>query len=328
MPLLQKTPLNKMNNFAPTCDRDSWVKRQALMNKVRRFFENRGVLEVETPVLSAAGGTDPQLDYFEVEGKRFMMTSPEFHMKRLLAAGFGDIFQITKSFRKDEFGAHHNNEFSMVEWYRVGMPQEKLMDEVEALVSEIIGKPINARRTRWIDAFKNYAGVNPLTASGEEFAAACTAREIPLPADGTAMSREDWWDYLMVFAVEPELAKNGPEFILDYPQSQAALAQTYVGEDGYTWARRFELFVDQVELCNGYTELTDAKEQRRRFDADLEIRRGMNKPLPPVDEHFLAALESGMPACSGVALGLDRLFMLAMDKKEIKDVILFPSVIA
>ena len=298
------------------------------MNKVRRFFEGRGVLEVETPVLSAAGGTDPQLDYFEVEGKRFMMTSPEFHMKRLLAAGFGDIFQITKSFRKDEFGAHHNNEFSMVEWYRVGMPQEKLMDEVEALVSEIIGKPINARRTRWIDAFKSYAGVNPLTASGEEFAAACTAREIPLPADGTAMSREDWWDYLMVFAVEPELAKNGPEFILDYPQSQAALAQTYVGEDGYTWARRFELFVDQVELCNGYTELTDAKEQRRRFDADLEIRRGMNKPLPPVDEHFLAALESGMPACSGVALGLDRLFMLAMNKKEIKDVILFPSVIA
>ena len=201
------------------------------MNKVRRFFEGRGVLEVETPTLSNAGGTDPQLDYFEVEGRHFMMTSPEFHMKRLLAAGFGDIFQITKSFRKDEFGAHHNNEFSMVEWYRVGMPQEKLMDEVEALVSEIIGKPINARRTRWIDAFKNYAGVNPLTASGEEFAAACMARDIPLPADGTTMSREDWWDYLMVFAVEPVLAKNGPEFILDYPQSQAALAQTYVGED-------------------------------------------------------------------------------------------------
>ena len=320
--------MSNQSSFRPTCSRDSWVKRQALMNKVRRFFENRGVLEVETPVLSAAGGTDPQLDYFEVEGKRFMMTSPEFHMKRLLAAGFGDIFQITKSFRKDEFGAHHNNEFSMVEWYRVGMPQEKLMDEVEALVSEIIGKPINARRTRWIDAFKNYAGVNPLTASGEEFAAACTAREIPLPADGTTMSREDWWDYLMVFAVEPELAKNGPEFILDYPQSQAALAQTYVGEDGYTWARRFELFVDQVELCNGYTELTDAKEQRRRFEADLEIRRGMNKPLPPVDEHFLAALESGMPACSGVALGLDRLFMLAMEKENISDVILFPSIIA
>ncbi len=298
------------------------------MNKVRAFFEGRGVLEVETPVLSGAGGTDPQLDYFEVEGRRFMMTSPEFHMKRLLAAGFGDIFQITKSFRKDEFGTHHNNEFSMVEWYRVGMPQEQLMDEVEALVSEIIGNPVHARRTRWIDAFRNYAGVNPLTASAEEFMATCSTCEIPLPAEGTAMSREDWWDYLMVFAVEPALAKNGPEFILDYPQSQAALAQTYVGEDGYTWARRFELFVEHVELCNGYTELTDAREQRRRFDADLEIRRAMNKPLPPVDERFLAAIESGMPACSGVALGLDRLFMLAMNKKEIKDVILFPSVIA
>lgn len=314
--------------FRPTCDRENWIRRQALMNKVRRFFENRGVLEVETPVLSAAGGTDPQLDYFEVEGNRFMMTSPEFHMKRLLASGFGDIFQITKSFRKDEFGAHHNNEFSMVEWYRVGMPQEKLMDEVEALVSEIIGKPIKARRTRWVDAFRNYAGVDPLVASSDDFVAACNSREIPLPVDVSAMSREDWWDYLMVFAVEPVLAKNGPEFILDYPKSQAALAQTYVGEDGHTWARRFELFVDQVELCNGYTELTDAAEQRKRFADDLEIRKGMGKPLPPIDEHFLEALESGMPSCSGVALGLDRLFMLAMGKGEIKDVILFPSVIA
>lgn len=298
------------------------------MNKVRQFFVQRDVLEVETPVLSNAGGTDPQLDYFEVEGNRYMMTSPEFHMKRLLAAGFGDIFQITKSFRKDEFGAHHNNEFSMVEWYRIGMPQEKLMEEVEELVSEVIGRPIHARRTRWIDAFRNYAGVDPLMASDDEFAAACTARDIPLPADGTAMSREDWWDYLMVFAVEPALAKNGPEFILDYPQSQAALAQTYMDEEGHTWARRFELFVDRVELCNGYTELTDAAEQRRRFADDLNIRRRMGKPLPQVDEHFLAALESGMPACSGVALGLDRLFMLAMDKEKISDVVLFPSIIA
>jgi lysyl-tRNA synthetase class 2 len=315
-------------SFAPTCSRETWKVRQSLLAKVRAFFESRGVLEVETPIISNAGGTDPQLDYFEVEGKRYLMTSPEFHMKRLLAAGFGDIFQITKSFRKDEFGSHHNNEFSMVEWYRVGMPQEKLMDEVEALVSEILGKPINAHRTRWIDAFKNYAGVDPLVAGDEDFVAACKSQNIPLPADPTDMSREDWWDYLMVFAVEPALAKNGPEFILDYPKSQAALAQTYMGEDGNTWAKRFELFVDQVELCNGYTELTDANEQRRRFNADLEIRRSMEKPLPTLDENFLNALESGMPACSGVALGLDRLFMLAMNKKEIKDVILFPSPIA
>lgn len=318
-----------LDAFAPTCTRETWVKRQALMAQVRDFFVRRNVLEVETPVLSAYGGTDPQLDYFEIEDpKRFMMTSPEFHMKRLLAAKFGDIFQITKSFRKDEFGGHHNNEFSMVEWYRVGMPQDKLMDEVEDLVSEIIGTKLNARRTRWIDAFKNYAGVNPFCEKLSDFADVCRAREIPVPEKSETLSREDWWDYLMVFLVEPALASNGPEFILDYPPSQAALAQTYVDADGYTWARRFELFVNQVELCNGYTELTDAVEQRRRFNADLEIRKGMNKPLPPIDERFLAALESGMPACSGVALGLDRLFMLALGKEEIADVILFPSPIA
>ncbi len=299
------------------------------MARVRDFFVHRDVLEVETPVLSAYGGTDPQLDYFEIEDpKRFMMTSPEFHMKRLLAAKFGDIFQITKSFRKDEFGGHHNNEFSMVEWYRVGMPQDKLMDEVEDLVSEIVGTKLNARRTRWIDAFKNYAGVNPFCEKLSDFADACRARNIPVPEKSESLNREDWWDYLMVFLVEPALASNGPEFILDYPPSQAALAQTYVDADGFTWARRFELFVNQVELCNGYTELTDAVEQRRRFNADLEIRKGMGKPLPPIDERFLAALESGMPACSGVALGLDRLFMLALGKEEIADVILFPSPIA
>ena len=319
----------KSGAFAPTCSRDTWVKRQELMTKVRDFFVRRHALEVETPVLSAYGGTDPQLDYFEIEDpKRFMMTSPEFHMKRLLAANFGDIFQITKSFRKDEFGGHHNNEFSMVEWYRVGMPQDKLMDEVEDLVSEIIGTKLNARRTRWIDAFKNYAGVDPFCEKLSDFADACAARDVPVPVGSETLTREEWWDYMMIFLVEPALASNGPEFILDYPPSQAALAQTYTDPDGRVWARRFELFVNQVELCNGYTELTDAVEQRRRFNADLDIRRSMNKPLPPLDERFLAALESGMPACSGVALGLDRLFMLALGKKEIADVILFPSPIA
>ena len=316
--------------FSPTCDRETWILRQSLMGKVRKFFELRGVLEVETPVLSNAGGTDPQLDYFEVEGspKRYLMTSPEFHMKRLLSAGFGDIFQITKSFRKDEFGAHHNNEFSMVEWYRVGMPQEQLMDEVEALVCEIVGQKLEVRRTRWIDAFRNYAGVNPFCKDLNDFVGACENHAVPVPESMERMSREDWWDYLMVFVIEPALASNGPEFIMDYPPSQAALAQTYTDKDGFLWARRFELFVDKVELCNGYTELTDVAEQRRRFESDLEIRRRMGKPLPPVDERFLSALDSGMPACSGVALGLDRLFMLALHKQEIQDVVLFPSPIA
>ena len=318
------------SKFAPTCTRETWVERQSLLAKVRTFFLNRNALEVESPTLSNAGGTDPQLDYFEVDSRprQYMITSPEFHMKRLLAAGFGDIFQITKSFRKDEFGSHHNNEFSMVEWYRVGMPQEQLMDEVEALVSEILGHPLNAKRTRWIDAFKNYAGVDPFCRDLTNFSDTCEYYGVPVPERSGMMSREDWWDYLMVFVVEPALATHGPEFIMDYPPSQAALAQTYVDKDGLTWAKRFELFVNKVELCNGYTELTDAAEQRRRFEADLEIRRRAGKPLPPMDERFLAALEAGMPACSGVALGLDRLFMLALGKNEIADVILFPSPVA
>jgi len=318
------------SKFAPTCTRETWVERQALLAKVRSFFLGRNILEVESPTLSNAGGTDPQLDYFEVDSRprQYMTTSPEFHMKRLLAAGFGDIYQITKSFRKDEFGSHHNNEFSMVEWYRVGMPQEQLMDEVENLVSSILGHPLNAKRTRWIDAFKNYAGVDPFCRDLTNFSDTCEYHGIPVPERCGMMSREDWWDYLMVFVVEPALASHGPEFITDYPPSQAALAQTYVDKDGLTWAKRFELFVNKVELCNGYTELTDAAEQRRRFEADLEIRRKAGKPLPPLDERFLAALESGMPECSGVALGLDRLFMLALGKAEIADVILFPSPVA
>ena len=293
------------SKFAPTCTRETWVERQALLAKVRSFFLGRNILEVESPTLSNAGGTDPQLDYFEVDSRprQYMTTSPEFHMKRLLAAGFGDIYQITKSFRKDEFGSHHNNEFSMVEWYRVGMPQEQLMDEVENLVSTILGHPLNAKRTRWIDAFKNYAGVDPFCRDLTNFSDTCEYHGIPVPERCGMMSREDWWDYLMVFVVEPD-------------------------KDGLTWAKRFELFVNKVELCNGYTELTDAAEQRRRFEADLEIRRKAGKPLPPLDERFLAALESGMPECSGVALGLDRLFMLALGKAEIADVILFPSPVA
>ncbi|MBR5692669.1 MAG: EF-P lysine aminoacylase GenX [Fibrobacter sp.] len=318
------------SKFAPTCTRETWVERQALLAKVRSFFLGKNILEVESPTLSNAGGTDPQLDYFEVDSRprQYMMTSPEFHMKRLLAAGFGDIFQITKSFRKDEFGSHHNNEFSMVEWYRVGMPQEQLMDEVESLVSSVLGHPLNAKRTRWIDAFKNYAGVDPFCKDLTNFSDTCEYHGVPVPERCGMMSREDWWDYLMVFVVEPALASHGPEFITDYPPSQAALAQTYVDKDGLTWAKRFELFVNKVELCNGYTELTDVAEQRRRFEADLDIRRKAGKSLPPLDERFLAALESGMPECSGVALGLDRLFMLALGKSEIADVILFPSPIA
>jgi elongation factor P--(R)-beta-lysine ligase len=315
------------DSFRPACDLETWKARLRLTSAVRDFFNSRGVLEVETPAMSRAEGTDPQLDYFETKGTpaRYLMTSPEFHLKRLLSAGFGDVFEIAKAFRVDEIGARHNSEFSLVEWYRVGMPMEMLMMEVEDLCTQILGREVKAKRTRWKDAFLNYAGIDPFEKPGEVWRKCCEAHGVPDVQCSEKFSQEDWWDYLMVTVVEPHLGSSGPEFLMDYPVSQAALAQTFTGDDGRVWARRFELYIETMELCNGYQELTDAAEQERRFGKDIELRAAMGKPLPAADKRFLAALRAGMPAASGVALGLDRLFMLALRKKNIRDVMLFPD---
>ncbi len=316
-------------SFRPTATRETWICRQEFLRKTRSFFEERGVLEVETPVLSRAGGTDPHLDYFEtLSPRRYLATSPEFHMKRLLAADFGDIFQITKAFRKEESGAHHNSEFSILEWYRPGYSMEALMDEVELLCSEILGKPIRAKRTRWEEAFKVYGKMNPFTKETESWISACGQMNIPVPQNAENFQQEDWWDYWMVMVIEPELGKSEPEFIRYYPPSQAALAQITEDASGKPWACRFELYIHNVELCNGYLELLCAEEQESRFREDILHRREMGKPEPPADQLFLEALRAGMPACAGVALGLDRLFMLALSKERIEDVLLFPDGIA
>lgn len=311
--------------FRPSCSLETWKARIALTEKVRRFFKERGVLEVETPVLSRACGTDAHLDYFETSGAtpRYLMTSPEFHLKRLLASGFGDIFEIAHAFRQDEVGQRHNAEFELVEWYRVGMPFEKLMEEVEEFASEVLGKPVMAERLSFREAYRRYAEVDPFAASAEDFRRALERNSVPDVEGSNAFSREDWWDYLMVTLVEPHLGAERPQFLMDYPESCAALANTYVNADGDRVAKRFELYIDNMELCNGYEELTDAAEQRRRFDADIAFRRANGKPVPAVDERFLSALESGMPFASGVAVGLDRLYMLALGKKSIEEVVLF-----
>ncbi|MDR1759561.1 MAG: EF-P lysine aminoacylase GenX [Fibrobacter sp.] len=316
-------------SFRPTAARETWICRQKLLRKTRSFFEERGVLEVETPVLSRAGGTDPHLDYFEtVSPKRYLMTSPEFHMKRLLSAGFGDIFQITKAFRKEESGARHNPEFSILEWYRLGYSMETLMDEVEQLCSQILGSPVRAKRTRWEDAFKTYGKMDPFEKKTESWISACKQMNIPVPQNAGEFEQEDWWDYWMVMVIEPELGKTVPEFIWYYPPSQAALAQITEDTKGNRWACRFELYIHNVELCNGYQELLSAEEQAARFQEDTQLRKKMGKPEPETDSLFLEALRAGMPACSGVALGLDRLFMLALSKERIEDVLFFPDDIA
>lgn len=313
--------------FAPSASRETWVKRGKLLRRVREFFDKRSVLEVETPTLSFASGTDPNLDYFETESPKFYLpTSPEFHLKRLLAAGFGDVYSIARSFRKGEVGAKHNSEFTMVEWYRVGFPMERLMREVEEFCSEILGREVRARRTTYAEAFEKYAGISAYSESETEWRNCCAAHGLP-PIEGEFRSAE-WRDYVMSEVVEKSLDMQNGEFIYEYPESEAALAKTAVGRDGRIVGRRFELYLGGYELCNGYQELTDAKEQARRFLEDLKTREGMGKPKPQIDTRFLAALEHGMPECSGVALGLDRLFMLALGKKEIGEVLLFPSDLA
>ena len=329
-----------MNNCKPTCDLVTWRQRQLLQQRVRGFFMERGVLEVETPVLSGACGTDPHLDYFEtqvfIDGgphsqtgePRYLMTSPEFHMKRLLAAGFGDCYQIARAFRNGERGARHNCEFSMVEWYRLDWKLEELLVEVEELVSWVLERPIQAKRTPWRQAYRDYAGLDPLCCEVDDWTSCALRMGFPVPEDALSWTRSDWWDYVMVCGIEPWLGKNGAEFLTDYPASQAALAELWTDSEGNRWARRFELYIDGVELCNGYQELLAPEEQQERFCLDLEQRAQLGKRLPTVDLHFLHALQSGLPVCSGVALGLDRLYMLALGKKEIREVLLFPDEIA
>ena len=314
--------------FFPSCTKETWILRQKLLEKVRNFFSKRHVLEVETPALSQACGTDVHLDYFyTLNPEKYLITSPEFHLKRLLAAGFGDIYAIAKSFRIDESGNKHNSEFTMVEWYRLGFSMETLMKEVEALCSFILGKSIQAERLTFKDAFLKYAGISPFEEDENRWIACCEKHNVPVfPYD--TFSLETFRNFVLAFIIEPEFNKESGVFLYDYPETEAALAQLEKKEDGRFYAKRFELYLGGMELCNGYQELTNAKEQANRFQADLEMRKLLHKHLPKEDKRFLAALEYGMPACSGVALGLDRLFMLALNKTKISDVILFPDEIS
>jgi lysyl-tRNA synthetase class 2 len=284
---------------------DIWRERQKLHSKVREFFLNRGLLEVDVPMLSATCGTDPQLDYFEtLPPTHYLATSPEFFMKRLLAEGFGDIFSLTHAFRKGETGTRHNCEFNIAEWYRIGFSAEELQQEILDLVNCITALNLPLKRTPWQTAFE------------------CVDME-KLKAKHKDWTLEEIEDYAMSAIIEPSLGKNCAEFIVDYPPKRAALAKIRKNSNGQEVACRFELFINGIELCNGYEELTDTKEQRKRFLEDIEKRKEMGKPIPKIDENFLTALEKGMPECSGVALGLDRLYMLALGKDDIGDVLLF-----
>jgi lysyl-tRNA synthetase class 2 len=305
----------------------SVLKRRAeLLANVRRFFSVRDVLEVSTPILSSAGPTAPYLDSFSTQfsagnnGKTlYLHTSPEFAMKRLLAAGSGAIYQIATVFRNGELGRQHTPEFSMLEWYRPGFSLSELMAEVDALMQQVIGLP-TAVIFPYRDLFLQYLQLDIYQTDDETLKQLALERIAGLTADWQT-DRDGWLEMLMSEVIEPQLkALEMPVMVTEFPASQAQLAKIEMNAEGHQVARRFELYAGGMELANGYDELCDATELRLRFEQDNQLRQQQGKPQMPIDENLLAAIQSGLPQCSGVALGLDRLMMLHMSVDNISQV--------
>jgi lysyl-tRNA synthetase class 2 len=308
-----------------------------LLARIRRYFKHAGVLEVDTPVLSVAGTTEPAIQSFTTayhgpgpccEARLYLHTSPEFPMKRLLAAGAGSIYQICKVYRDGESGRYHNPEYTLLEWYRTGFDHVALMAEVESLLRDILGNimPL-APATYWTyrELFRVTAGIDPVTASVNEIRQVLHARGITAPPGLREDAFDGWLDLLLTQVIEPAL-DAGLVFISDYPASQAALARLRPGEPPV--AVRFEVYLGGIELANGYHELTDAAEQRQRFERDNTRRRARGLAAVEPDRRLLAAMQYGLPDCAGVALGIDRLLMIAGGARHINEVIAFPLELA
>jgi len=321
-----------MTDWRPTADLDALRLRSQLYATIRAFFAERAVLEVETPMLSMAGNTDPNIESFTLEfsGRtegaprtRWLRTSPEFPLKRLLAAGVGDCYELGRVFRNGEAGGRHNPEFTMLEWYRVGWDHRRLIDETVALVQAalaLVGRTAKVSTTTFRDLYRERLGIDPLLADERVLHAALVGIEI----DPEGLNRDDWLDLLMTHRLQPTFDRNGIMVVHDYPASQCALAKLRAGDgDEPTIAERFELFLGPLELANGYHELTDADEQRARFLRDHDLRTSRGSELPPLDEALLAAMTSGLPVCAGVALGVERLLMAMLDTDRIADVLSF-----
>jgi lysyl-tRNA synthetase class 2 len=302
------------------------VLRARMLRTARAFFDQWGVLEVETPILSAAAVSDPQIESLTTQiaglpGRRYLCPSPEYAMKRLLAAGSGDIYQICKVFRDAERGRWHNPEFTMIEWYRLGVDDAALMDEVEVLLGQLLApmRPLGAaERLSFSAALQRHAGVDAFDSSDAELLDAARRHDIHCDAE---LDRDAKLDLLMALVVGPRLGRERPCFVCDYPASQAALARLKPGLPQV--AARFELYLDGLELANGFHELAAAKEQRARFTHDLALRGARGQVQPPLDENLLAALEHGLPDCAGVALGFDRVVAIALGADRLADAMAF-----
>lgn len=317
-------PASPPEAWRPGAGHQRLQARAKLLAEVRNFFARRGVLEVETPMLSAAGNSDPGLSQFDTRDGRWLRTSPEYSMKRLLAAGSGDIYELGRVFRAGEAGAWHNPEFTLLEWYRVGWHFGQLMDEVAELIAhcgESSARSWRVQKVHYRDWIQSVAGVDPLEAKAATLRHAVTAAGIDAPLD--ALDRDGLLDLLVSHVVQPTLDQNVLTLVSRYPASQAALAR--ICDDDPRVAERFEAFLGPVELANGYGELTDPREQRRRFEAE-NARRVTDGLRPvPLDENLLDALSHGLPESAGVALGLDRLLMVLEGALRIEDVLAFST---
>lgn len=301
-------------------------RRAALLAATRHFFDTRGLLEVETPVLGRSAVTDPQLASFAVQAvpERYLQTSPEYAMKRLLAAGSGDIWQLAHVFRQEERSALHNPEFAMVEWYRLGFGLEEMALETCQLVNALLvagGQPARAiRGLHYRDALSAELGFDPFPAQDGLLRDACLGAGLAASSARDA-TRDELLDFLIAVRVGPGLGAGCLTWLHHYPASQAALARIDPADPGT--ALRFEVYADGVELANGFVELASVDEQRARFEADLAERRRRSLPEPAIDESLLAALQAGLPPCAGVALGFDRVVMLALGARRIDEAVAF-----
>ena len=318
-------------DWRPSASFDALRLRAELNARIRGFFQSRGVLEVETPVMSLAGNTDPNIASFSLafSGRtdgasrtRWLRTSPEYPLKRLLAAGFGDCYELGRVFRDGEAGGRHNPEFTMLEWYRLGWDHHRLVEETAELIQlalTLVDRSATLERVRYRDLYRRELDLDPMTASDGSLRDALGDVVI----DPSGLTRDDWLDLLMTHRLQPAFPVDRMTAVVDYPASQCALARVAPDEDGVPVAQRFELYLGPLELANGYHELADAAEQGARFDRDRALRGSREDAVPPRDERLLEALASGFPDCAGVALGVDRLLMAMLGADRIADVLAF-----
>lgn len=323
-----------MRSFLPTASLETLAVRASMLRELRRFFDERGFLEVETPMLSADTVVDRHLDPFAVSvtsgstvdtgamgATYWLQTSPEFGMKRLLAAGATAIYQVTRAFRREEQGPLHNPEFTMVEWYRCGDQMSQGMQLLSDLSEQMLRRGSAITRT-YREVFESTLGVNPHRASCEQLRDLAESCQLSIPESFVDADRDAWLDLLLAERIQPTLGTAQPVIVHDYPASQSALAR--IRQDDDVVAERFELFVDGIEMANGYHELLDADELASRQEIANQLRRQDGKQALPEDNRLLSAMRHGLPPCVGVALGFDRLVMVATGAQRLADVMAFP----